>query len=111
MTQKFGIKCQLQNELCLIVMFHSSLGKSVMIALHLFKLCEGYLPQIGHGTMVFTKRLHFFIFQLPKAEQGHCALANCGGVEFLKFRWRINGCKLRNKKNLIQIPSEFHHGQ
>jgi hypothetical protein len=84
--QKFGINCQLRNELFLNVMFHSSLGKSVMNALHLFKLCEGYFTRIDHGAMVLTKRLHFFIFQLPKAEQDHCALANCEWVEFLKFR-------------------------
>jgi hypothetical protein len=58
-----------------------------MNAPHLFKLCEGYLTRIGHGAMVLTKRLNLLIFQLPKAEQDHCALVNCGGVEFLKFRY------------------------
>jgi hypothetical protein len=32
----------------------------------LVKLCKDYLTAIGHGAVVLTKRLYFFIFQLPK---------------------------------------------
>jgi hypothetical protein len=39
----------------------------------------------------------------------HCALANCGGVEFLSLDRRIYDCELQNEKNqhLIQVRSEF----
>jgi hypothetical protein len=67
--KKFGINCQLQNKLVLIVIFHFSLIKAAMNASHLYKLHKDCLTGVGHGAMVLTKRLHFFIFQLPTAEQ------------------------------------------
>jgi hypothetical protein len=63
-----------------------------MNALHLFKLCEGYLTRIGHGAMVLTKRLHFFIFQLPKEQDrttAHLPIAE--GLSFLSLNRRIYG--------------------
>jgi hypothetical protein len=68
-TVQFCITCQLQNELYLIVIFHFSLVKGGMNDLHLFKLHKDCLTVIGYGAMVLAKRLHFFIFQLPQAEQ------------------------------------------
>jgi len=44
--------------------------KAQVNALRLCKLRKDFLIGNGHGAMVFTKHLHFFIFQLPKAEQG-----------------------------------------
>jgi hypothetical protein len=46
-----------------------SIVKAAMNAPHLCKLRKDYLTGIGKGAMVLTKRLHFFIFQLPKAEE------------------------------------------
>jgi hypothetical protein len=64
---------------------------------------------IGQGVMVFTKRLHFFIFLLPKAEQGPFAhLRIAEGLSFQSLDSRIYYCKLRNeKKNLILVCNEF----
>jgi hypothetical protein len=54
---------------------------------------------IGQGAMVFTKRLHFFIFRLPKAEQGPFAhLRIAEGLSFQSLDRRIYDCKLRNEK-------------
>ncbi len=69
LDEKFGISCQLRNKLCLIVNHHFSLVKAAMNAPHLCKLRKACLTGTGHGATVLTKRLHFFIFQLPKAEQ------------------------------------------
>jgi hypothetical protein len=46
-----------------------SLVKAAMNATRLCKLRKDYPTGIGNGAMVLTKRLHFFIFQLPKAEE------------------------------------------
>jgi hypothetical protein len=43
--------------------------KAAMNAPRLCQLCKDCLTGIGHGAKVLTKRLHFFIFQLPKAEK------------------------------------------
>jgi hypothetical protein len=59
-----------------IVIFNFSLVKAEMNAPHLCKLRKDCLTRIGHITMVLTK--------CP--DKDHCALANCGGVEFLKLR-------------------------
>jgi hypothetical protein len=67
--KKNGINCQLGNKLFLIVIFHFSLVKAPMNAPHLCKLRNDCLTGIGHDEMVFEKRLHFFIFQLPKVEK------------------------------------------
>jgi hypothetical protein len=67
--KEFGINCQLWNKLFLVVVFHFPLVKAAMNALPFSKSLKDYLIGIGHGTMVLTKRFHFFIFQLPKAEQ------------------------------------------
>jgi hypothetical protein len=83
--KKFGINCQLWNKLFLIVIFHFLLVKAAIHALRLCKLRKDCLTGIGHDAMVLTKRLHFFTFQLPKTKD-HCALGNCGGVEFPKLR-------------------------
>jgi hypothetical protein len=56
-----------------IVILHSSLVKALVNAPCLRKLCKDCL--IGFGAMVLTKRLHFFIFQLPQAE--HVPLRTC----------------------------------
>jgi hypothetical protein len=77
--KKFGITYQLVSLAnCGInfffVIFHFSLVKATMKALHLCKLRKDCLAGIGHGKMALTKRLHFFIFQLPKAEHKTIAL-------------------------------------
>jgi hypothetical protein len=78
--KKFGINWQLRNNLFLIVVFHFLLVIVAMNALHLCKLSKDFLTGIGHGAMVLKSPLHFFILQLPKAEQRPCTLANCGGI-------------------------------
>jgi hypothetical protein len=83
--EKFGINFQLRNELFLIVLFYSSIGESGMNAQRLCKLRKDRLTG-GHGAIVLKKRLHFFFFQLPWVEKGLLRIANCGGVEFSKFR-------------------------
>ncbi len=99
------------NKLFFIVIFHFSLVKATMNAPHLCKLRKDYFADIGHGAMVLTKRLHFFIFSnCQRRNKDHYALANFGGVEFLKLTVdrHIYNCKLRNeKKDLIQEGSEF----
>jgi hypothetical protein len=67
--KKFGINFQCWSEL-FIVIFHFPTGKASMNAPRLCKLRKDCLTGIGHGAMVSTKRLHFFIFQFLKAEQG-----------------------------------------
>jgi hypothetical protein len=66
-----------------------------MNAPRLCKLRKNCPTSTGHGAMVLTKPLHFCIFQLPKTDKDHCALANCGGVEFPKPS--IYSCKLQNE--------------
>jgi hypothetical protein len=72
-------------------------------------LHKGCHTGIGQGAKVFTKRLHFFIFRLTKAEQGPFAhLRIAKGLSFRSLDSRIYYCKLRNeKKNLILVCSEF----
>jgi hypothetical protein len=53
-----------------------SLVKAAMNAPRLCKLCKDCLTGTGNFAMVFTKRLNFLIFQLPKAKKDHCALVN-----------------------------------
>jgi hypothetical protein len=53
----------------LIFIFHFALVKATMNAPHLCELRKDYLTGISHVTSVLTKRFHFFIFQLPMAEQ------------------------------------------
>jgi hypothetical protein len=59
----------MRNKLFLIVIHRFSLVNAAMNALHFCKLRKDCLTGISHGAMVLTKRLHVFIFQLPKAEQ------------------------------------------
>jgi hypothetical protein len=54
--KKFGFNGQMQNELFLIVIYHSSLVKGAMNAARVCKLCNGV-------------RLNFFFFQWPKVDQ------------------------------------------
>jgi hypothetical protein len=68
-NEKFGINFHLRRKLFLIVNFHFSLAKAAMNTSHLCKLRKDYLTGIGNSARVLTKRLHFFIFPLPKAEQ------------------------------------------
>jgi hypothetical protein len=67
--KEFDTNCQLWNKYFLVVVFHFSLVKVSMNAPHLSKLLKHNFTGIAHGAMVLTKRFHFFIFQLPKAEQ------------------------------------------
>jgi hypothetical protein len=57
--KKFIINSQMRNKLYLIVIYRFSLVKAAMYAVGVCKLRNGV-----------TKRLSFFSFQLPKAEQG-----------------------------------------
>jgi hypothetical protein len=84
-NEKIWYQLPIAESTFFIVVFHFSLVKAVMSAPHLCKWRRFCLTGISHGAMVLTKRLHFFIFQLPKAEQDHCAIANCGGGEFPKL--------------------------
>jgi hypothetical protein len=92
-----------------IFIFHFLLVKAAVNALHLCKLHKDCHTGIGHSAMVFTKRLHFFIFRLPKAEQGLFAhLRIVEGLSFISLDSRIYYCKLRNeKKDLILLCSDF----
>jgi hypothetical protein len=56
--KKFGINGQLRNKLFMIVIHLSSLVKAAINAPRICKLRNGV-----------NKRLNFFFFQLPKAEQ------------------------------------------
>ncbi len=67
--EKFGISGQLRNKLFLITIHRFPLEKAAMNAA--FVNC----------AMLLTKRLNFFIFQLPKEEQRPLR-----GIEFLKLR-------------------------
>jgi hypothetical protein len=67
--KKISINCQLRNKLFLLVIFNFPILKAVMNAPHRCKFRKDYLTDINHGAMVLTKRLHFFVFQLPKAEE------------------------------------------
>jgi hypothetical protein len=42
---------------------------SISLTAHTIQNTLNNLTGIGHGTMVLTERLHFFIFHLPKEEQ------------------------------------------
>jgi hypothetical protein len=85
----------------LIVIFHFSLVKVAMNAPHLCKLCKDCLTGIGHGAMVLTKRLHFFIFQLLKVETKTIAhLLFVEGLSFQNLNRCIQNCKLRNEKKI-----------
>ncbi len=106
LKKNLGINCQLRNRLVFIVIFNFLLVKAMMNAPHICKLRKLYrLTSIGQGAMVLTMRLHFFIFQLPQAEQRplHTCQLRRGCVPNLDRR--INNCKLRN--NLIQVCCEF----
>jgi hypothetical protein len=94
--EKFGISWQLRNQLFI---FHFLLVKAAVNALHLCKLHKDCHTGIGQVAMVFTKRLHFFIFRLPKAEQG--PFAHLRIAEGLSFR--IYYCKLRNEKKRFNL--------
>jgi hypothetical protein len=83
--EKIGINCQFQEKLFIIFIFHFELVKARMNALHFCKLRKDCLSGSGHGTIVLTKCLYFFIFQLPKAEQRPFVHLP-GGVEFPKLR-------------------------
>ncbi len=78
-----------------------------MNAPHLCKFRKDYLTDIDHGAMVLTKRRHFNVFKLPKAEER--PLCTCPIAEVLSF-WsldaRIYNCKLRNKKKIYK-PSVY----
>jgi hypothetical protein len=56
--EKLIINGQMRNKLYLIVIYRFSLVKAAMYAVGVCKLRNGV-----------TKRLSFFFFQLPKAEQ------------------------------------------
>jgi hypothetical protein len=56
--RKFGINGQTRNKLFLIVISRFSLVKAAMNAASIYNCAK-----------VLTKRLNFFFFQLPKAEQ------------------------------------------
>ncbi len=69
----FVINCQLRNKIFIIVIYRFSLVKAAMNASHLYKSCKDCLTDTGHGAMVFTKRLSFLIFLLPRAYKDHGA--------------------------------------
>jgi hypothetical protein len=54
--------------------------------LRAFINCADDCLPVWPGRTVLTKRLHFFTFQLPKADKDHCALANCGGHKIIKIK-------------------------
>jgi hypothetical protein len=60
--KKFGINGQMRNKLFLIIIYRFSLVKATMTAVRV--LCA-----FVNCAMVLTKRLMFFFFQLPNAEQ------------------------------------------
>jgi hypothetical protein len=82
--EKIGINCQLRNKLFLIVIHHFSLVKAAMNAPRLCKVCKDCLAGSCNGAMEFTKRLNFFIFQLPKVEQRQ--LRTCQLVAYLAIK-------------------------
>jgi hypothetical protein len=66
----------------------------------LCKLRKECLIGIGHGAMVLTKcLLYFLIFQLSKAEQGPLRTVS-EGLSFRSLDRRIYDCKLRNEKKI-----------
>jgi hypothetical protein len=72
---------------------------------HLRKLRKYCLIGIFHGAMVLTKRLHFFIFKLPKTI-AHLPIAE--GLSFRSLDGAFMFAKLPNEKgDLIQVCSEF----
>jgi hypothetical protein len=51
------------------------------------KLRKDCITGIGHAWCNgVNKTFHFFIFQLPKENKDHGALAKCGRVKFPKLR-------------------------
>jgi hypothetical protein len=81
---------------------------SISLTAHTIQKTLNYLTGIGHGTMVLTERLHFFISFCRRRNKDHNALANCGKVEFPELDMRIYKCELRNgTKDLIQVCSKF----
>jgi hypothetical protein len=84
--KKFGINCQVRNKNFLIIIFHFSLVKATMNALHLFKLRKDCLTGIGNGARVLTKTSSISSFSnFQRQKKDHYALANCGGVELLNL--------------------------
>jgi hypothetical protein len=81
-----GINSQLRTELFLILILHPSLVKAMVNAFSFVNCVKSVLPELAihNGVNKTFPFLHFL--NLPKAEQGPCALANCRGVEILKFR-------------------------
>jgi hypothetical protein len=72
----FGIKGQLRNKLFLTVIQRFSLVKAAMNAPCICILRNGV-----------NKKPLFLLFSTAKGgKKDHCALVNCGGVEFLKLR-------------------------
>jgi hypothetical protein len=68
--KKFGFNGQMWNEPLLIVIYHSSLVKGAMNGACVCKLRNGV-----------KKRLNFFFFHMPKAEQRPFMIVNCGMKE------------------------------
>ncbi len=80
-----------------------------MNATRLCKLRKDYPTGIGNGAMVLTKRLHFFIFQLPKAEERPLhTLQTAEGLSFWSLDRRIYNCKLQNEKKIYNPSVNFH---
>jgi hypothetical protein len=106
-SEKFGIYCQLQNKLYLIVIHRFSFVKAAMNALHLCKLRKDCLSDFCHDAMVLTKRLYFLT---PIAKGGTKTIAYLPFTEGLSFRSldrHIYECKFWNDKNFNQVCSEF----
>jgi hypothetical protein len=83
--KKFGIIVNCGINL-FIITFHFSLGKVAMNALHLCKSIKDCLTGIGHGAKGINKTPSSFS-NCQRQNKDHCALANCGRVEFLKLRY------------------------
>jgi hypothetical protein len=80
-----------------------------LFSLSFCKLRRDCLTGIGHGTMVLTKRLHYFHFSIAKGGTktiGHLPIAE--GLSFRSLDRCIYDCKRRNeKKDSIHVRREF----
>jgi hypothetical protein len=82
-TKKLGINGQWRNILFFYCLLPFLLVKAAVNAPRVCKVRKDCLTGIGFGAMVLTKRLHFFILQFPKEEQGTFRTSQ---FRFQKFR-------------------------